>query len=51
MADSDKELFVTQNLFIWEEIAKSDVISDDDANIEQRFDLLIDNSEIQERVR
>ena len=35
MADSDKELFVTQNSFISADIAESDVISDEDTDIEQ----------------
>ena len=51
MADSDEEFFLTQNSFISAEIAESDVISDENADIEQRFDRLLDNAEIQERVR
>ena len=51
MADSDEEIFVTQNSFISAEIAENNVISDEDADIEQRFDRLLDNAEIQERVR
>ena len=50
MVDSDEGLLVTQNSFISAEIAESDVISDEDADIEQRFDRLLDNAEIQEQV-
>ena len=51
MADSDEELFVSQNSFISAEIAGSDVISDEDTDIERRFHRLLHNAEIQERVR
>ena len=51
MADSDEEVSVSQNSFISAEIAESDVVSDEDADIEERFDRLLDNAEIQERVR
>ena len=46
MADSDEEVSVSQNSFISAEIAESDVVSDEDADIEQRFDRLLDNAEI-----
>ena len=45
MADNDEGLFVTQNSFISANIAESDVISDEEADIEQRFDWLLDNAE------
>ena len=38
MAESDEELFITQNTFITEEITESDVISEGGSDIEERFD-------------
>ena len=46
MADSEEEVSFSQNLFISAEKADSDVVSDKDADIEQRFDRLLDNAEI-----
>ena len=50
MADSDEELYITQNSFISTEIAEGDVISGDDGDIEERFDCLLDNAEIEEQI-
>ena len=38
MAESDEELFITQNTFITEEITESDVISEGGSDIEEMFD-------------
>ena len=46
MVESDEEVYFSQNSFISAEIAETDVVSDEDADIEQRFDRLLDNAEI-----
>ena len=51
MADSDEEIYITQNSFISAEIGERDVISGNDVDIEERFDRLLNEAEIEERVR
>ena len=51
MDESDDEIYITQNLFISTEIRESDVISGNDVDMELRFDRLLDDVEIRERVR
>ena len=50
MDNRDKELSITQNLFISTEITENDVISSDDIDVEERFDRSFDDAEIEERV-
>ena len=49
MTDSDEEICITQNSFISVEIRERDVISGDD--VEERLDRLLNDAEIEERVR
>ena len=46
-----KFVYITQNLFISVEIRERDVISGDDVDVEERFDRLLNDAEIEERVR
>ena len=51
MDDSDEEFYITQNSFISTIVTESDVISDENIDVEERFDRLLDDAEIEERVR
>ena len=51
MSESDEEFYITQNSFILSEVTESDIISEGCSDIEGRFDRLLCDAEIQERVR
>ena len=44
-------MYITQNSFMSAEIAECDVISGDDVDVEERFDRLVNDAEIEQRVR
>ena len=48
MTDSDEEIYITQNSFISPEIAESHVTSGDDVDVEDRFDRLLNDAEIED---
>ena len=48
---SDEEMYITQNSFMSSEIAECDVISRDDVDVEERFDRLVNDGKIEQRVR
>ena len=51
MTDSDEEISITQNSFISAEIGEREVKSGDDVDVEEKFDRLLNDAEIKERVR
>jgi hypothetical protein len=51
MDESDEEFYITQNSFISNRKAEGDVVPSDDVDIEERFDRLMGDDEIEERVR
>ena len=44
-------MYITQNSFMSAEIGECDVISGDDVDVEERFDRLVNDAEIEQRVR